>query len=324
VTLAQLGHLSINNWSTSLPGAILNFMMTDSRTNVVDSPQLRASDGQKASLKIGERYPYATGSYLTSSTTASSLVSTQFNYADVGVNVEITPQVHSATELTLHVSVEVSNIASTVNVGGISQPVIGQNKNDAEIRMRSGEINIMGGLKQLSDSKNIAGLPGLTDIPILGSTVFGSTSTDKQNNQLIIALIPHILRTPDYSDANMAEIYAGSDQQVKLRYAPIEPEQNNVAKPGTGLDRIDATLGGAFTIEVPVEKTDATIKWDSRYLRLEDIAPGDLIKDIRNDRGEAIVRAPGRPVISTLKFVSIGRGSSSVTFADKSVPVQVR
>ena len=90
------------------PDALLNLLMTDSKTKVLNSPQLRASDGQKATLNIGERYPYATGSFQPGVGTVgvSPLVSTQFNYADIGVNVEITPQVHSAEEVTLHVEVD--------------------------------------------------------------------------------------------------------------------------------------------------------------------------------------------------------------------------
>jgi len=226
ITLSQIPHVSINQFSTSLPGGLLNMLMTDNKTKITNSPQLRASDGQKASLKIGERYPYATGSFQPGVGTVgvSPLVSTQFNYADVGVNVEITPQVHSAEELTLHIDVEVSNIAGTVSLGGISQPIIGQNKNTADIRMREGEVNILGGLSQLSDTKTLAGLPGLTDIPVLGGVLFGNTTTDKQNNQLLIALIPHIVRTPDYTAENLRGIYAGTDQTVKLYYASPREE----------------------------------------------------------------------------------------------------
>ncbi len=233
ITLSQLPHVSINQFSTSLPGGLLNMLMTDNKTKITNSPQLRASDGQKASLKIGERYPYATGSFQPGVGTVgvSPLVSTQFNYADIGVNVEITPQVHSAEELTLHVEVEVSNIAGNVSLGGISQPIIGQNKNTADIRMREGEVNILGGLSQLSDQKTLAGLPGLTDIPVLGGVLFGNTTTDKQNNQLLIALIPHIVRTPDYTAENLRGIYAGTDQAVKLYYAAAKEEPPAPAAP---------------------------------------------------------------------------------------------
>lgn len=244
ITLSQLPHISINQFSTSLPGGLLNMLMTDNKTKITNSPQLRASDGQKASLKIGERYPYATGSFQPGVGTVgvSPLVSTQFNYADVGVNVEITPQVHSAEELTLHIDVEVSNIAGTVSLGGISQPIIGQNKNTADIRMREGEVNILGGLSQLSDTKSLAGLPGLTDIPVLGGVLFGNTQTDKQNNQLLIALIPHIVRTPDYTAENLRGIYAGTDQTVKLYYASPKEEP---AAPVPGSAPVPAPPPGA-------------------------------------------------------------------------------
>ena len=95
----------------------------------------------KAELKIGQRIPYATGSFQPGVGTVgvSPLVSTQFNYVDTGVNVTIQPQVHSDTELTLHVEVDVSSVAEYVNLGGLSQPVIGQNKNTADIRLREGK-----------------------------------------------------------------------------------------------------------------------------------------------------------------------------------------
>ena len=127
----------------------------------------------------------------------SPLVSTQFNYADVGVNVEMTPQVRSNSEVTLHIEVEVSSVAQYVSIGGISQPVIGRNKNTADIRLREGEVNILGGLSSKQDSKSVNGIPGLVNMPVLGSTLFGSQHTDKESGELMIALVPHLfgLRT---------------------------------------------------------------------------------------------------------------------------------
>ena len=117
-------------------------------------------------MKIGNRIPYATGSFQTN--TASALVSTQFNYADVGVNVDMTPQVHSADEVTLHIEVTVSSVQQYVSIGSISQPVIGQQANIADIRLREGEVNILGGLNQTPDTVSSSGIPGLINIPVLG------------------------------------------------------------------------------------------------------------------------------------------------------------
>jgi general secretion pathway protein D len=223
VALNSLAHLSTSDFSTSLPGGLLNLMMTDSKTKVLNSPTVRASDGMKVSLAVGQKIPYATGSFQPGVGTVgvSPLVSTQFNFIDVGVNLDITPQIHSSTEVTLHVEINVSSVANYVNLGGgLSQPVVSQNKNIADIRLREGEVNILGGLSSLSDSKSINGIPGLTSIPVLGSVLFGSQSTDKEKSELLIALIPHIIRTPDYSPENLRGIYAGSDANIKLNYSP--------------------------------------------------------------------------------------------------------
>jgi general secretion pathway protein D len=230
----QIGHIALNQFSTSLPQIILNAVMSDARTKTLNKPQVRASDGMKVELKIGERIPYATGSFSSGVSVASSvspLVSTQFNYADVGLVLSITPQIHSASEVTLHVEVEVSSVQQYVNIGGISQPVIQQTKNSADIRLNEGEVNMLSGLSQSSDANTIAGLPGLTNIPILGQFLFGQSTKDKQTGELMIALIPHIIRTPDYTAENLKGIYAGSDQVVKLYYAPKAAEEAPAAPP---------------------------------------------------------------------------------------------
>jgi general secretion pathway protein D len=233
VTLGQLGHLSLNDWNTTLPGGLLQAMMGDTRTKVLNNPQVRASDGQKVTLKIGQRIPYATGSFQTN--TAAALVSTQFNYADVGVQIDMTPQVHSTDEVTLHIEVTVSSVQQFINIGGISQPVIQQSANVADIRLREGEVNILGGLSQSSDTGTYNGITGLMNIPVLGHAIFGSTNTDKVRSQLMIALVPHIVRTPDYSAENLRGIYAGTDQVVKINYAPKPGDvQGSILQPGAG------------------------------------------------------------------------------------------
>jgi general secretion pathway protein D len=240
IPLNQLARLSTSSFSTTLPGGLLQAMLSDTRTKVLNNPQVRASDGQKVTLKIGSRIPYATGSFQTN--TAAALVSTQFNYADVGVNVDMTPQIHSADEVTLHVEVTVSSVQQYQNIGGISQPVIGQQSNIADIRLREGEVNILGGLSQTSDSASSNGIPGLVNIPLLGKILFGNDHTDKSRSELVIALVPHIVRTPDFSAENLRGIYAGTDQVVKINYAPRTAQDGppGNAPPATGQPAVPA------------------------------------------------------------------------------------
>ena len=149
---------------------------------------------------------------------------TQFQFTDVGIKVEITPQVHSADEVTLHVSFEVSTVRSYTNVGGVQQPIIGQRTNEADIRLREGEVNILAGLDGIQDSSVVNGIPGLVNIPILGKILFGSDHTEKDRQQLMIALIPHIVRTPDYTPENLRGVYSGPDQSLRLMYAPQDED----------------------------------------------------------------------------------------------------
>ena len=312
ITLDRIGRLSTGDFSTTLPGMLLNAVLSDNRTKILNSPQVRASDGQKVTLKIGDRYPIATGSFQSGVGTVGGApyAQTQFQFTDVGVKAEITPQVHSADELTLHVSFEVSSVRSQVNIGGVQQPVIGQRTNEAEIRLREGEISILAGLDGIQDSTVVNGIPGLVNIPILGKIFFGSDHVEKDRQQLMIALQPHIVRTPDYTPENLRGIYSGPDQSLRLMYAPREDEGGSApavepAKPATlppatapqppatpapGArvvflpGNISVAPNSPFTVTVELNgASDASsisplrVKWDPAVMRLTDIAPGDLL-----------------------------------------------
>ncbi len=222
--LNRLKNISIGDYSVTVPGGLIQALLTDSTTRVLQQPQVRAVDGQKASLRIGDKVPYATGSFggglgASVGVGVSPLVSTQFSFAEVGVNVDMVPKIHGRDEVSLHIELEISNVSSYVKIGDISQPVISQKKIAHDIRIREGEVSLLGGLMQVQDSKLIAGLPWLSSLPVLGP-LFGTHHQDNSDSELLIALIPHIVRAPDYSDANLRGVSAGTDQNVKLIYAP--------------------------------------------------------------------------------------------------------
>ena len=223
ILLTNLAKLSAGDFSLALPGAILSAVMTDSNTKVKQSPQLRAADGQKATLRIGDRVPTASGSFSpgVGAIGVSPLVNTQFQFIDVGVNVDMVPRVHGGGEISLHVELEISTVRDHVDIGGISQPVIGQRKVSHDVRIKEGEVNIIGGLMQEQDSKNLSGIPFLSSIPIL-KHLFTSDSVNRSQNELLIALIPHIVRSPEITAANLRTVGVGNDQTIKINYKPKE------------------------------------------------------------------------------------------------------
>jgi general secretion pathway protein D len=225
IPLSSLGHLASADFSVSLPGALLQAVMSDAGTRVLQAPQLRAVDNVKATLKIGDRQPTATGSYSSGAGTAtvSALVNTQFTYIDVGVNVDITPRVHDNGEVSMHVELEISSVNGHVTLGGIDEPIIGQRKVVHDVRMRAGEVSLLAGLVNQQDTKSTTGIPGLSGIPIL-RRLFTGESLDRNRSELMIAIIPHVVRGPVITPANLRGIDTGTAGTVKLNLAPKTPE----------------------------------------------------------------------------------------------------
>jgi general secretion pathway protein D len=193
--------------------------MGSSDTKIIQNPQIRALDGQKATLKIGDRIPVATGSFQPGigGVGINPLVNTQFQYLDVGVNIDITPRVHAGREVTLKISLDISQETGQANIGGISQPIIGQRKIEHEIRLKEGEVNLLGGLFEDSQTKSISGYPILASIPFL-KYLFGSETRDHSEQETVFALIPHIVRGPEVNDSNQRLIDVGTANSLQLRH----------------------------------------------------------------------------------------------------------
>ncbi len=219
INLNTLGSLTAENFNVAIGSANLSAMMSNSDTKLIQNPQVRALDGQKASLKIGDRVPVATGSFQPGigGVGINPLVNTQFQYLDVGVNIEITPHVHANGEITLKMTMDVSAVTGQSNIGGISQPIIGQRKIENEIRLKDGESNLLGGIMEDQQTKALAGIPGLANIPIL-KYLFGQTTQDHSENEIVFAITPHIIRGTDVSQFNQEAIDIGTANTIALRH----------------------------------------------------------------------------------------------------------
>ena len=217
-TLYDLAHLKATNFAVTVGSATSNLLLTDSNTKVLQSPRIRATDDQKATMKIGSRIPIATGSYQTGAATAvvSSLVNTQFQYQDVGVNIEMTPTVHFDHDVTLKIKIEVTSQSGSVTISGVTEPILSQRVVDQVIRLREGEASILGGIQNNQEQQNWTGIPGLSSIPIL-KYIFGSKDHTIQNDEIVFVVVPHIVRSQELDQANLRSIDTGSGQSIDLR-----------------------------------------------------------------------------------------------------------
>jgi general secretion pathway protein D len=220
INLNTLGNLNATNFQVVIPSANLSAVMSATDTKLIQNPQVRSLDNQKASLKIGERIPIATGSFQPGigGVGINPLVNTQFQYQDVGVNIEVTPHVHASREVSLKITMEISSVTGQANIGGITQPIIGQKKVDlGEIRLRDGESSLIGGILDDSQTKSLSGIPGLAQIPIL-KYLFGQTTTDHSSDETVFAITPHVIRGTDVNEINQRAIDIGTANTIELRH----------------------------------------------------------------------------------------------------------
>ncbi len=217
-TLYDLSHLKASDFAVTVGSATLNLLLSDANTQILQDPRIRATDGQKADMKIGSRIPIATGSYQTGAATAlvSSLVNTQFQYEDVGVEIEVTPSVHYDNDVTLKVKIQVTAESGQVTISGVTEPIISQRVVDQVIRLKEGEASIIGGIQDNQDQQTWTGIPGLSSIPIL-KYIFGSKDHTIQNDEIVFVVVPHIVRSQQIDQQNLRAIDTGSGQSIDLR-----------------------------------------------------------------------------------------------------------
>ena len=264
--LNQLHSLSTGDYSITLPSATATALLTDSQTRIIDDPEIRMVDGQEAKLRIGERVPVATGSFqagvgvggVGAAGLVNPLVNTQFQYLDVGVIVDVTPRIHPENhEVSLKLSIEVSSVTGTQNIGGINQPVISTKKVEHDVRLQDGEVNILGGLIERTNTKSLSGWPGLSQIPFL-KYFTSETDTENVDEEDLIVVTPHIIRIPNITAANLRSIASGSDTNPEIRLesvvmTPPLPAQAaaNGATPAMPAGGLPATPGAAPATAAP-------------------------------------------------------------------------
>jgi general secretion pathway protein D len=237
VTLNNLKNLSTADYSLTLPGLTANAVLTDNNTRIIQDPEVRIADGEKATLKIGEKVPIATGSFQAgvgvSTTSVSPLVNTQFTYQDVGVNITVTPRVHPDGDVSMKLTVEISALDGSENIGGITQPIISSQSIDHDVRLKDGEVSVLGGLIQRTETKNVNGIPGISDVPGLRD-IIGDTNNNMQESELLIVLTPHIIRFPSIEKENLETIAAGTDTNPRVFHDGDMPLPAAVVTPAPG------------------------------------------------------------------------------------------
>jgi general secretion pathway protein D len=193
---------------TNLPALFYRLLKQDVNTRTLANPQLRTSEGMPAQAKFGERVPVPVTVFSPIATGGvNQQPITSFNYENIGVNIDITPRTHHDDEVSLALKIEVSSISGT-GFGGL--PTFGNRYINSVIRLHDGETNLLAGLIRDDERRVLSGIPGLSDLPIVGK-MFAHTRKETQETDIVLTLTPRIVRVLDLSEEDLRPFRVGRD-----------------------------------------------------------------------------------------------------------------
>jgi general secretion pathway protein D len=200
LTFHDLTHLTQSDiFVTGVPALYYRLMKNEATTRTLAHPQLRASEGITAQARFGEQVPVPVTTFAPIATGGiNQQPITSVVYRDIGVNIDITPRTHHNDEVTLNLKVVVSSISGALN----GLPTFGNREVSTTIRLKDGETNMLGGLIRDEDRTVFSGIPGLSDLPLVGR-LFANNHKETLESDVILTLTPHIVRVLDVSETDL-------------------------------------------------------------------------------------------------------------------------
>lgn len=225
------------------PGVVAS--KTDGDVKILANPRIRVRNKEKAKIHIGDKVPV-----ITSNVTSTGVTSESVSYLDVGLKLDVEPQVYLQGEVAMKVGLEVSNIVQQVkSAGGSLTYQLGSRNANTVLRLKDGETQVLAGLISDEERKGMTGLPGLGDLPLLGR-LFSTQRDDKSKTEIVLLITPRILRNLERPELAQAEFFAGTEGSVSDR--PL------LLRPGRPAPRAGVPAPEAPQIEAPVPEAPET------------------------------------------------------------------
>lgn len=298
VTGINLGDLA--NYEMTVPMALIQFLTSDSDTRIIAQPRLRGIGGEEISYLVGQKVPIPQATF---TPIAAGGVNTQpiVNYTqqDVGIEIKLKPRLHYEKEVTLEVEIKISAITGA---GIANIPIISTREVKNVIRLKDGETNLLAGLLKDEERKSVRGIPGLKDLPFLG-TLFSTTDTVIDKTDVVLTLTPYIIRPFEVSEEDRKPLWVEPEGLSGLAGGRVEPpvaeEERPVMEAPEPPDMSSANSvyltpasfeipreGGEFRVSVElsaereVANASVNISFNPQLVRLKEIVEGGLIRQL--------------------------------------------
>ena len=222
LTLNDLMNITPFNTQVSVDQVVANIKKDNQDSNILANPQIRVKNREKALIQIGDRVPV-----ITTTSTSTGFVSESVSYVDVGLKLEVEPNIRLNNEVSIKTSLEVSNLIREVrSSNGALAYQIGTRNANTVLQLANGETQILAGLINDEQRKSATGIPVLVDLPVLGR-LFGSNKDDKQRTEIVLAITPHIVRNVKRPDENQARFESGTTNSVSSNPYIFVPSTGN-------------------------------------------------------------------------------------------------
>ena len=236
LSLEALRNLTASDiFITGLPAIYYKLLKTDANTRTLANPQLRTSEGLPAQARFGEMVPVPVTTFAPIAQGGiNQQPITSFDYRNIGVNIDILPKTHHNDDVSLALKVTLSSISGT-GFGGL--PTFGNREISTTIRLKDGETNLLAGLIRDQERTILSGVPGLSDLPLVGR-LFASNHKESQQTDIVLTLTPHIVRVLEINESDLRPFRLGRDMSsgtgpAELPTVPrdIQPRDRDVDQP---------------------------------------------------------------------------------------------
>jgi general secretion pathway protein D len=185
---------------------VLDLLSSITKVKMLSAPSVTVLNNHTASLDVGQQIPVATGSSVSTQSADAPIVNA-IQQQNTGIILKVTPRVNQSGLVQMDISQEVSMPSPTPSVGGIQSPTIDEQKIETTVAIEDGQTLALAGLISDSRDKSIAGIPVLSEIPVVGS-LFGSTDDDDTRMEILVLVTPHVVRDAETARSVTDELRA--------------------------------------------------------------------------------------------------------------------
>lgn len=240
------------------PALVLNLRNQVGDTNLLANPKIRVRNREKAKIHIGDKVPI-----ITNTTTSTGLISESVNYLDIGLKLDVEPNIYLDNEVGIKVGLEVSNIVREIrSANGTLTYQVGTRNAATSLRLKDGETQILAGLISKEDRKTSNQVPGLGQLPIVGR-LFSSDSDTISKTEVVLLITPHVVRNIIRPESPVEEFSSGTESVISLERLEINTVQD--AQQETEAESVNANVTPVIASEKPSALGRVKLTLDTPY-----------------------------------------------------------